>query len=374
MHGSDMKHNLLIIIFISLLLLPLADRIFHFLPSLPSTENREFALQPTLKDLVDPVLFTKKFDAYWSDNFGGRNYLIRANSWLWVKTLHQSPVQYVVFGKDNFLFYKSEVKNDGPSLNDYQGLAPLSQIEIDQITNSIKTVNEYLASRGVKLIIVVAPNKHTIYPELLPSSYKRVSNTARFDQLLNALPPDLDILDLRPTLTAGKSVYPTYYTTDSHWNNFGAYLASREIINSLHDKMLKPRELAEYKLVATPSLGMGDLASMLSARNMLPDYQLDLNPLYPVSVEDNGFNYKNGKYSGHIWTQPNAALPRLLLFGDSFRESLTPFLTPYFSTSYVMGFSAGHQLDFDLIDLSKPDIVIWEVAERYLTHLIQNSL
>lgn len=368
-----MKHNLLIIIFISLLLLPLADRIFHFLPSLPSTENREFALQPTLKDLVDPVLFTKKFDAYWSDNFGGRNYLIRANSWLWVKTFHQSPVQYVVFGKDNFLFYKSEVKNDGPSLNDYQGLSPLSQAEIDQLIASLTTVKDYLSSRGIKLIVVVAPNKHTIYPELLPASYKRVSDTTRLDQLLQALPPNINILDLRSALITGKSIYPTYYATDSHWNNFGAYIASNEIIKSLHNSLLIPRELTDYQVIASPSLGIGDLATMLSARNMLPDYQIDLNPLDLVSVEDNGFNYKNGKYSGHIWTQPNDALPRLLFFGDSFRESLTPFLVSNFSTSYVMGYSKNYEVDYDLLDVAKPDVVIWEVAERYLIRLIQNS-
>lgn len=368
-----MKSKLILIIFFSLLLLPLADRLLHFLPTLPSTENREMALQPLIHEIINPTSFSKKFDNYWADNFGGRNYLIRGNSWLWVKTLRQSPVPYVIFGKENFLFYKSEVKADGPSLNDYQGLAPLTQSEIDQIITSITTVQEHLSSRNIKLVVVVAPNKHTIYPELLPNSYKRYSYTTRLDQLLDALPPSIKLLDLRSILIAGKSTYPTYYATDSHWNNFGAYLAANEIIKSINDKVLKPQALSEYKVTATPSQGVGDLATMLSARNMLPDYQLDLTPLNPLPVGDNGYNYKNGKYSGHIWTQPNSVLPRLLFFGDSFRDSLTPFLVPYFSTSYVMGYSKNYEIDYDLFDVANPNVVIWEVAERYLVRFIQNS-
>jgi len=368
-----MKNKVYTIIFFIILLLPLSDRIFHFLPHLPSTENRELALQPSVAELIDPATFIKKFDVYWSDNFGGRNYLVRGNSWLWVKTLRQSPFQYVVFGSDNFLFYKSEVKNDGPSLNDFQGLAPLSQAEITEIIASIKTVQDDLSARGIRLIVVVAPNKHNIYPELLPPSYKRYFYTTRFDQLLHALPPNLNILDLRPTLIAGKSTYPTYYTTDSHWNNFGAYLAANEIINSLNDPILKPRQLSDYTINYVPSRGIGDLATMLSARNMLPDYQLDLHLLHPLPIDDTGFDFKNGKYSGHIWTQSNSVLPRLLFFGDSFRDSLTPFLTPHFSTSYIMGYSKNYEIDYDLLDVAKPNIIIWEVAERYLIRFIQNS-
>ena len=56
-------------------------------------------------------------------------------------------------------------------------------------------------------------------------------------------------------------------------------------------------------------------------------------------------------------------LPKVLVFRDSFSDALIPFLAEQFSRGLYMHAFAP---DFDLVEEGQPDIVILEVAQRYL--------
>ena len=369
-----MFKHLPLILFTSLLLLPAVDRKLHFLPIYPETEKRELAPRPLYSLHATPSQIFAEFEAYWNDHFGGRSFLVNTRANLWIKLFHDSPVSKVVVGQSGWLFYQSEAIGDGPGINDYQGLTPLTSLELATINSSIRQVNDQLAKEHIKLIIVVAPNKSTIYPEYLPNNFPRLLGSTRLDQLIASLPMDISFIDLRPTLITGRAVFPTYQMTDSHWNNYGAFLTVQTLISHLSlPYHLSPLTLADYSVTSKTISGDGDLASMMAARGIFSDLELNFTPLHPSPYTTQDFGYSGGAYSGHIWLQPGKKqLPRLLMFGDSFRSSMEPFLAPYFSSSYIMGFTGAHyKLNLDLVKIAKPNIVIWEVAERYLDRLKQ---
>ncbi len=55
-----------------------------------------------------------------------------------------------------------------------------------------------------------------------------------------------------------------------------------------------------------------------------------------------------------------------MIFCDSFADALKPYLSEHFSR---VVYSRSFDLDLGLIDNEKPDVVIFELAQRYLTVL-----
>jgi hypothetical protein len=292
---------------------------------------------------------------------------------IWTTLFMDSPEKSVVIGRDGWLFYKSESKDDGPGINDAQGLTPLSDEELSSVIATIKKVHEDLKSRGITLIVTVAPNKSTIYGEYLPINFPQiVGNNTRLDQLVASIPQDIVFVDLRKSLADGKSHMHTYQKSDSHWNNYGAFLASKELIEALKPKYhFESMTLDQFNIEQKEVRGEGDLSSMMAARGIFPELYIGLIPKTSTKFKDFDYGYERGLYSGHIWQQANKKLPRLLMFGDSYRTSMAPFLIPYFSESYIMGFSKNYKINYDLLEIAKPSVVIWEVAERYIDRFAQ---
>lgn len=369
---THLSSKLGLILFVVVLLLPAIDRKLHFFPVYNETEKRNLAPRPLYHWPFPVQLTMKKFEAYWNDHFGGRNFLIHLRAQIWLKLFMDSPVSSVVVGKEGWLFYKSESKDDGPGINDYQGLTPLTDPQLNEIVSSIEQINTKLKSQGITLIVTVAPNKSSIYPNYLPFNFPHLKPLSRLDQLVKAVPPEVIFVDLRSPLITGKQSLDTYQKTDSHWNDYGAFLAVQTLLQSVPEGYsITAPQLTDYNLVTKEISGEGDLSSMMAARGIFRDLYVGLTPRIPVKYLDRDFGYLRGAYSGHIWELKGSKKPRLLMFGDSFRNSMAQFLYPHFSTSYIMGFSSNYKLNNDLIKQADPDIIIWEVAERYLDRLKQ---
>lgn len=365
-----LQHYLTLFIFVFVLLIPPFDRKLHILPVVESTEKRDLSPRPDYSVAVPIPEKIRSFEAFWNDNFGGRNLLISLRAKIWVKLFRESPVSSVVIGKDDLLFYKSEAKDDGPGINDAQGLVVMDQKQIDGIVASLTDLNKRLKDRGITLVITVAPNKSTIYKESLPYYIRDFSSPSRLDQLIPHLPQDLTFVDLRTALIAGKTLYPTYQKADSHWNDYGAFLSAQTIMSSLpakyHPKLLT---MDDYVVGTRITSGEGDLASMMAARGINSDMQIDFKLKSGPVITNEPIKYFKGKYLGRVWQQQGKNLPRLFLTGDSFRTALEPFLAHYFSQTHSIVSSPVNFLQDDLLNFIKPDIIIWEVCERYIEKL-----
>ena len=91
------------------------------------------------------------------------------------------------------------------------------------------------SAEGIHYLVLLAPDKHTIYPEYIPGRYEHVSPATRFDQFYDYLRQHtrLDLVDLRTPLRRAKSHERLYLRRDTHWNDRGAFIGYQTIIAAL---------------------------------------------------------------------------------------------------------------------------------------------
>src|SRR5439155_21034583 len=75
---------------------------------------------------------------------------------------------------------------------------------------------------------------HVIYPEQMPSTLRRMHAESRSDQI-DAVGARLGVADadVRPAMAAAKTRGRIYFQTDKHWNDRGAFVAYRELIEAV---------------------------------------------------------------------------------------------------------------------------------------------
>lgn len=131
--------------------------------------------------------------------------------------------EQVIIGKDDYLFLGNRY---GKIIDKTQGLYPYTQKQIDIWTTKLKEVQDWYEVRSIKFIIVIAPNKHSIYYDKLPENtpYK-MKGTITDDIVRYSNKKNINILDLRPILINNKKDKTLYMKTDTHWNNIGASIA-----------------------------------------------------------------------------------------------------------------------------------------------------
>lgn len=345
---------LLIFTWFGLLCLPVLQMQLRFCPEPENCENRELALAPT-GDCGSLAEYADGWERYLVDNFGFRPYLIRWNSILKLNCLGVSPVSSVILGKDSWLFYHSEALADGNTVNDWRGTIPLSQAELVRLQEQLEANEKIFTERGIPYLVVIVPNKNTIYSEYFPDTIRKFRNTTRLDQFMEHMHRHSRtlVLDLREALFRAKSDHPLYWKTDSHWNSYGAYVGYREIMRHLSARLpvLKPVPIAGNEVRVEPSPTGGDLAQMLYLQDSLPEENETRLSLDPVP------------------TKP--VLDTLVLRHDSFGDALYPYFHHHFKNLVNIAPFAPYR--FEALFAKHPQAVVHVFAERYITQAIHDD-
>ncbi len=244
----------------------------------------------------------------------------------------------------------------------FQGIRQFTAPELAYLQQVQEERRDWLAQRGIRYIFVVAPDKQTIYPENLPSWLKPTGRPTKLDQFMAHMHAHSTVAvpDLRPALREAKSTAPTYFQTDSHWNLFGGFIASREIVKLLPEK-LDPEPLTldsfELKTVATEQ---GDMANMLGVFAHEVDPTLAPKTNLPPLVQ----TVEHPDYVVQTYFTSNAwAHGSCVVFRDSFGPALKPYLGYHFKTVSYFWVPGG--FDTNIIADIKPDVVISEIVERH---------
>ena len=272
----------------------------------------------------------------------------------------------VIVGQDGWLVYTAE-----SDIEDYQKADLFSAQELVSIQTSLDELAARYAERGVRLVVVVPPNKNTIYPERVPPQVPVIGETSKLEQLSAYLQAhgQTQLLDLRPALLAAKAEREIYYATDTHWNDYGAYIAYAALLDELHKTQpsLGPRPLSDFKMT-TRAPEQLDLAGNMGA-TLYEESKLQLAPNFETHT-----TYKNVTVGGRklmFSYNPDSSLPRLVLYHDSFFFRVIPLLGEHFSYGvYVQNYIAGGLWSLSWVDEQKPDVVIIEISERYLKDLL----
>ncbi len=222
---SALFTSISISLFFIVLGLPLAQMILSVVPEMATHENRTLAQMPHIQKMGDLRNYNKNFEIYFNDHYGFRSYLVRLNSFLHLTAFNTSPTRRVIIGEQGWLWYDDP--RDGVNLKDFYGGTNFNAEELKRIKDNILHMHKELQKIKIHFLLVVAPNKHTIYPEYLPANIQqlrgRITQLDQVTQVLNN--SGVDFIDLRSKLLTEKerTTYPLYYRTDTHWNNIGAF-------------------------------------------------------------------------------------------------------------------------------------------------------
>jgi hypothetical protein len=364
-----------IAVFLGLLCLPVLDNMFSVAPDVYLMEN-----DPTpLPDSSLSQLF-KSFNVlqrgYLEKTFGYRKLMVRLENILDIFLLH-APNQYqtVIKGKGDWLFLSQE-NNELNVLQDYRSVRLFSQSQLARWVDVYRDRQSWLAARGIRYLVVVAPNKHTVYPEHLPSQFNKVSPVSRTDQLVAALEgAGIAVLDLRQTMDVVKRQALAYYRTDTHWTTFGAFAGYVQIMKSLGRwfPQFEPEIRGDFDIAIVPNLN-GGLASMLALGDFFPESRVVFTPRFQRKALETAAPLPVPPYFQPtvVMDTHDPARPSAVVFRDSFAHELIPFLSEHFNkTTYLWPYPSTPRevryFDKALIEKEKPAVVIDEFVERYFT-------
>lgn len=357
----------LVTIFMVLLWLPTLDTFFHLDQSLAFNEKRLPATWPQCKPgLAGLQQYSVGLEAYFNDHFGFRNQLIHWH-FDWQQAVfsmgrHDVVVNGrpdVITGQSIWMFYNEDRMH---MAENFQGTRQFSSAALASLQRLHEERRDWLAQRGIKYLFVVAPDKQTIYPEYMPAWLKSMRQPTKLDQFIGYMREHstVDVLDLRPALREAKGIAPTYYKTDTHWNAFGGFIASKEIVRALPDKSgieLLSSNSFEFKKT---SFNQGDLANMLGMDVRENDLALVPKTNLPPIMETKA-HY--GNLIPFRSTTNATARGACVVFSDSFGPALIPFLGYRFNT--VTCFWNGGGFDTNIIARLRPEVVISEIVERH---------
>jgi alginate O-acetyltransferase complex protein AlgJ len=255
-----------IVLFLTALAVPLAT--MGGAEGALSNEQRTRVARPDLA--TAGAQYPEQFDAYFRDNFGWRERLIRWHHLFKFYFLQQSPVANVIVGHDGWLFYAAN--GDGVDIRDFGGRWPHSASDVEAwLKRQDARVEEY-AQLGARYLLALAPNKHTVYPEYVPARYGPHA-PGLLDEIRTQLwrHPRLDVVDLRDVLLPHRDAQ-LYFRGDSHWNAQGAFRAAQAITDALRARVPAVGTLRDDDyILRTGRIDGGDLVNMLALGIQLTD-------------------------------------------------------------------------------------------------------
>ena len=252
-------------------------------------------------------------------------------------------------------------------LDNYTGTTRFDEQTLNDWQKLLESRRDWLAARGEKYVFVIAPDKHTIYPEYLPEWVVKSGKPSKLDQLLAHMRAHstVEVLDLRPALIAAKKSGATYLQTDTHWNDFGAFIAYQQLVQSLQGQLpgMKPLALDAFDRKSLVCRG-GDLAVCLGQQDEIQETQAVLfaprQPLTPLTqIHAGSMGGETG--TGAVITRNPDAVGKAVLFRDSFAEAWLPFLGHHFRETIYLRQTGW---DKPFLEREKPDVVIDEMVER----------
>lgn len=268
-------------------------------------------------------------------------------------------------GDQGWLVYTAE-----GDLEDYQRSNLFAEDELIRFQQNLDALSVQYAERGITLLVIVPPNKNSIYPERVPHQIPVWNNETRFDQVVNYLHAhgQTQLIDLRPALLAAKTEHQVYYATDTHWNDYGVYLAYSTLMTELQKVYpnLAARPMSDFKIVEREPEQL-DLSGITGV-TLLPEskiqfvHQFDLNTTFK--------NINLGQRKLMFSYNPDASLPNVVVYYDSFFFGVIPMLGEHFHKGYyIQNYTGGGLWNLSWVDEQVPDVVIIEFAERYLDDL-----
>lgn len=350
-------------LFVATLLLPFAQERLHFLPEATSNEQRVLAQLPEFKkDSLSSM--SKKFDAYYGDNFGFRKVLVKMGSEIKCNLFHSSSKpDRINIGEDRWLYLAGsyyEVTQDLTRQNLY---APDS---LKKAAVMWENRHRELLEMGIHYYKAIWPDKHYIYPEFMSPAMKLLDagGPHRCDQGIDYIRQTgspVKIVDVRKDLLDKKDSISLFYKFDSHWNSYAAFLAYTRLAAVIARDLPDVQPLTHNDVVVGPGTRAGgDLENLLSMEWQETQPYMSLKPGFKVGreISTKGYPPKTVIVENDSAQTEHVAL----IYRDSFTSSMIPYLSIHFK-KIVLLWDVDYSIE--MVKKVKPDVVMECYVTRY---------
>lgn len=269
------------------------------------------------------------FGAYVADRIPLRSRAVRTDAWIDDHVFSEDPAfggsstPRVIRGKDGFLF-----------LADAIDTACAPNAPPDLAAQNFSRLSTIIADSGRDVLSMVAPDKSSVHPELLPAD---LAKSDCFSQFTNTLWNDLDsahipgFINLRSALTQQTKATrePLYLRKDSHWDSAGSLVGVRLAIDHFAPDLWTNAEV-KYGGVGDYT---GDLTGMQGnpQTDQAPQYSVERPDVIagPTTVIDDIEGGNNRRFTNTA--PPGRLIPgKTLMFLDSYGLAALAQLVPFF--------------------------------------------
>lgn len=297
---------------------------------------------------------------------------------VWARNAPDAEIKQVV-GPNGWIFWNDAADHYAAQA---VGRETLSSLQVRQWIDHFTAVRDEMVARGIEFYVVVTPSTSSIYPEELPEWMQELRGSTIMDQVMAAA-DGLPIIDLRADLIAQKTEPVHLFSwSNSHWTDYGAYLAWKQIaacVNTMRpgDRPLRVPEITGTTVVGDFNEWAPFGVSSPGADWAVPDYAEQLAPVTRTDAAG-----KEEVVTGNTATDLSI-LPVTTTVADSwtgksaliFRDSMGGGLSPMWQQAYSPTWQVKEPYITDGIRPSNyaaeveahhPDVVIVQLAERYL--------
>jgi alginate O-acetyltransferase complex protein AlgJ len=281
-------------------------------------------------------------------------------------TLGDQVFPSAIVGKHGWLVYTAE-----GDIEDYQRTALYTDDELVHFQQNLDALAAHYSEQGITLLVVVPPNKNTIYPERVPTQISVFGSESKLDQVVAYLHAHghEQLIDLRPTLLTAKLEHEVYYATDTHWNDYGIYIAYSALMAELQKVYpnLVDRPTSDFKVVKRKPEQL-DLSKNMDI-TLLPESKIQLLPQFDLNTKYKSVNL--GQRRLMFSYNPDVNLPNLVMYYDSFFFGVIPLIGEHIHQGYyIQNYTGGGLWNLSWVDEQHPNVVIIEFSERYLDDLL----
>jgi len=283
----------------------------------------------------------------------------------------------IYIGKNDFMFL-------GDAIDDYTGKSIMSDARLKKFSGMMNERDSWAEENGIKLYLVIAPNKSSVYPDYVPKKLTPAEKT-NADAVVEYLENNstVEVIDLRQTLIDARDEYgdTLFYKYDTHWNNNGGFVGYSEIMRRINEDVPGTYTLQKSDFEITEhETYMKDMAYYLGYYSKYEDF----GPVYTLKNGMTATLLKASDYDWHgqfrfcsKWKDGysdslkyvsyeniyNTDAPSVYVYRDSFSVSMIHFLKDSFHNSV---FDWSYDFNKKEILDSGASVVIMEVVEKQL--------
>ncbi|MGL4345340.1 MAG: DHHW family protein [Cellulosilyticaceae bacterium] len=332
------KYSLLVLFVTFSIVFTLAD-LFSPTQTFSELENRSLSTRPTFSwsKFVDGK-FSSQYEKFINDQFLGRNQWINLKS-RGEYVLGKIENNGIIYGKEGYLFEKLQTFNE------------------QTIANNVASIKHFASTYDIPISLALVPNSYVILEDKLPRGAYMLDQNALISGIDDTLADSVTGLNLCPILSDYQDDY-IYYRTDHHWTTFGAYLAYSEWVKSLGMEPVQLSDLESRQVEDFYGTYFSKAKSFNAISDTLTYYPMDIsvtidNKPYESLYDATKWEVRD-KYAGFLWGNNGVTViksphnmysnpgktSKLLVFKDSFGNSLVPFLTYNFDEVHVIDLRA----------------------------------